>query len=274
MLGKCDEHGYFRGDACPICNKKGKFLMSDRELDSLGRIMAGVLRHFPEKLGVMVDGHGWVDVSEFVEAVGGSRSGFHWLREEHIEAIALTDPKGRYQIDGGMVRATYGHTIDVRLDDLPPAEIDDFYYPVTEEEIDIILEGGLNPIDRRSVHLSGSIEKAIEAGKVRTENPLILHIDGKKAMEDGVKIYRAGKDVYVTDRIDAKYISKVEDQPGTEEAAVDEVQVAEVPTGEAQSVKEEHEEVEQESATDVEQPPVKKKQKKTRKKTKKTEEKD
>ena len=47
-----------------------------------------------------------------------------------------------------------------------------FYYPVTEEEIDIILEGGLNPIDRKNVHLSGSIEKAIEAGKVRTEDPL------------------------------------------------------------------------------------------------------
>ncbi len=210
MLGKCDEHGYYRGDTCPLCNKKGKFLMSDRELDSLGRIMAGVLRHFPEKLGVMVDGHGWVDISEFVEAIGVSRSGFQWLKEHHIEAIALTDPKGRYQIDGGMIRATYGHTIDIRLDDLPTAELVDFYYPVTEEEIDIILEGGLNPIDRKSVHLSGSIEKAMEAGKVRTEEPLILHIDGKKAREDGIQIYRAGKDVYITERIDAKYISKAE----------------------------------------------------------------
>jgi putative RNA 2'-phosphotransferase len=218
MLGKCDEHGYYRGEVCPICKTKGKFLMSDRELDSLGRIMAGVLRHFPEKLGVMVDGHGWVDISEFVEAVGVSRSGFQWLREHHIEAIALTDPKGRYQIDGGMIRATYGHTIDIRLDDLPPAEIDEFYYPVTEEEIDIILEGGLNPIDRKNVHLSGSIEKAIEAGKVRTEIPLILRIDGKAAREDGVKIFRAGKEVYVTERIDAKYLSKQE--PSTPEVEI------------------------------------------------------
>ena len=210
MLGKCDEHGYYRGDTCPVCNTKGKFLMSDRELDSLGRIMAGVLRHFPEKLGVMIDGHGWVDISEFVEAVGVSRSGFQWLKEHHIEAIALTDPKGRYQIDGGMIRATYGHTIDIRLDDLPVADIDEFFYPVTEEEIDIIIENGLNPIDRKNVHLSGSIEKAIEAGKVRTEEPLILRIDGKKAREDGVLIYHAGKDVYITERIEAKYISKAE----------------------------------------------------------------
>jgi putative RNA 2'-phosphotransferase len=210
MLGKCEEHGYYRGETCPVCSRKGKFLMSDRELDSLGRIIAGVLRHFPEKLGVAIDGHGWVDISEFVEAIGVSRSGFQWLRDHHIEAIALTDPKGRYQVDGGMIRATYGHTIDVHLDDLPLAEIDEFFYPVTEEEIDIILEGGLNPIDRRNVHLSGSIEKAIEAGKVRTEIPLILRIDGKKAKKDGIKIFHAGKDVYITDRIEAKYISKVD----------------------------------------------------------------
>lgn len=211
MLGECEEHGYYRGESCPVCSEKGKFLMNDRELNSLGRIIAGVLRHFPDKLGVMIDGHGWVDISEFVEAIGISRSGFHWLRNHHIEAIALTDPKGRYQIDGGMVRATYGHTIDVNLDDLPLADIDEFFYPVTEEEIDIILEGGLNPIDRKNVHLSGSIEKALEAGKVRTEEPLILKIDGAKAKKDGIKIYHAGKDVYITDRIDAKYISKVDE---------------------------------------------------------------
>ena len=122
MLAECKDHGYFRGESCPVCKEKGKFLMTDTELNSLGRIMAGVLRHFPEKLGVMIDGHGWIDISEFVESIGVSRSGFHWIRNHHIEAIALSDPKGRYQIDGGMVRATYGHTIDVNLDDLPPAE--------------------------------------------------------------------------------------------------------------------------------------------------------
>ena len=210
MLSECEEHGYYRGEACPICGEKGKFLMNEKELNSLSRILAGALRHFPEKLGLMMDGHGWVDISELIESIGTSRSGFKWLRVHHIKALVETDPRGRYQIDGGMIRATYGHTIDVNLDDLPEAEIDEFYYLVTEEEADIILEGGLHPTDRKKVHLSGSIEKALEAGKVRTEEPLILKIDGKKAKKDGLKIYRAGTDVYITDSIDAKYISKIE----------------------------------------------------------------
>ena len=211
MLSECEEHGYYRGDFCPVCDKKGKFLMSDQELNSLSRIIAGALRHFPEKLGLMMDGKGWVHISSLIDAIGTSRSGFNWLRVHHIEALVATDQRGRYQVDGGMVRATYGHSIDVNLDDLPPAEIDEFYYPVTEEEVDMIIEGGLHPVDRRKVHLSGSIAKAIEAGRVRTDDPLILSIDGAKAREDGINIYHAGKDVYITDSIDAKYISKVDE---------------------------------------------------------------
>jgi putative RNA 2'-phosphotransferase len=184
--------------------------MNERELNSLSRIIAGALRHFPDKLGLMMDGKGWVDINDLIDAIGSSRSGFGWLRIHHIEALVITDPRGRYQIDGGMIRAKYGHTIDVNPDDLPEADIDELFYPVTEEELEIILEGGLHPTDRKKVHLSGSVEKAMEAGKVRTEEPFILKIDAKKAIKDGMKIFHAGKDVYITDGIDAKYISKVD----------------------------------------------------------------
>jgi len=209
MLAYCPKHGYYRGEVCPVCKEKGRFLMSDKELENLGRLLAGLLRHFPDKLNLHMDGRGWVDIGELLDALHISRSGFHWLKEKHLVAMVETDEKGRYQIDGGMIRATYGHTVDVTLDDLPPADVDVLYYPVTEEELEFVLESGLSPTDRKKVHLSGSVEKALEAGKVRTDKPVILKIDAKSAMKDGVKIYKAGKDVYVTDFIDKKYISKV-----------------------------------------------------------------
>ena len=210
MLSECEEHGYYRAEECPICSKKGKFLMNDKELSSLSRIIAGALRHFPEKLGLIMDGRGWIDLSSLIESIGTGRSGFNWLRPHHIEALVYTDPRGRYQIDGGMIRATYGHTIDVNPDDLPISDLKEFFYPVTEEELDIVVEGGLHPTDRSKVHLSGSIEKAMEAGRVRTEKPMILKISGDKAKKDGIKIYEAGKDVFITDDIDAKYLSKMD----------------------------------------------------------------
>jgi len=178
----------------------------------LSRIIAGALRHFPDKLQLGMDGHGWVEISELIKAIGTSRSGFNWLRLHHIQALVATDMRSRYQVDGGMIRAKYGHSIDVNLDDLPLAEEDEYFYPVTEEEADIVLENGINPIDRKKVHLSTTIEKAVEAGSVRSDHPLILRVDGVKAREDGVEIYQATRDVCVTESIDAEFLSQVDEK--------------------------------------------------------------
>jgi len=73
-----------------------------------------------------------------------------------------------------------------------------------------VMEQGIFPTDRSKVHLSATLEKATEAGKVRDENPIILKINAKKAIEDGVDIRKATKDVYLADKIEAKYITKIE----------------------------------------------------------------
>jgi len=209
MLAKCEEHGYYRGKYCPVCKKEGKFLMSDKEVKKLSGILIGILRHFPEQFGIKLDSHGWGDMEKIAEAIRHKIDRYYWVRKKHIEAIALTDEKGRYQSKNGKIRATYAHTIEVDLSDLPKADVDILYYPVTEEELEIVLEQGIFPTDRNKVHLSRTVEKAMEAGKVRTENPILLKIDAKKAIEDGVDIRKATKDVYITDEISARYISRL-----------------------------------------------------------------
>jgi putative RNA 2'-phosphotransferase len=210
MLRECRDHGYFRGEDCPICGEEGKFLASEKELDNLGRLLAGVLRHFPERFGLTMDDHGWVDMREFTQAVQSRRRDFHWLRPHHIHAIIETDPKGRYQHKNGAVRATYGHSFEVDLE-LPSDNIPDaLFYPTTEEEVDILLETGIRPSDRKKVHLSKTFEDAEVAGKHRVESPIILSVDAKDAIEKGIIIQRAGITVYVTDMIPPEYIKKSE----------------------------------------------------------------
>lgn len=184
--------------------------MSDQELERIGRVMAGVLRHFPDRFGLTMDGHGWVDMREFVTAIRDRKTHYHWLRPHHLAAIVETDPKGRYQVDGGMIRATYAHSVDVNLDDLPDANIDELYYPCSEEEVDLLLENGLHPTDRKKIHLSGSVEKAVQAGKARIETPIILAIDAGQMAKDGLSVKRAGKAVYVSDRVEAKYLKRLD----------------------------------------------------------------
>lgn len=184
--------------------------MSDRELDHVGRTMAGVLRHFPERFDLKMDSRGWVDVREFINAFAERQPRYHWLRVHHIVAVIATDPKGRYQISNGKIRATYGHSFDVELD-LPGDNIPDhLYYPATEEEVSILMEGGIRPADRRMVHLSKTAADAYNAGRVRTENPVILEVDAFGLIEEEGIIQRAGKTVFITKEVPAKFLRRMD----------------------------------------------------------------
>jgi putative RNA 2'-phosphotransferase len=211
MLKECTEHGYFRAEICPVCGAEGRFLMNDEELDRLTRTMAGVLRHFPERFELKMDRFGFVDLRAFVGALQRKQQRYHWLRPHHIVAIIETDNKGRYEHRDGMIRATYAHSFDIELDtDSIVGTPDALYYPTTSEEVDIVLEVGLKPSDRKKVHLSKTVGDAVNAGRVRTEAPIILEVDAKAAADDGIVIQKAGKTVYLTNDVPPQYLKRIE----------------------------------------------------------------
>lgn len=209
-LKECREHGYFRAEFCPVCGSEGRFLMNPEELDRLSRTMAGVLRHFPERFDLKMDSHGFVSLRDFVNAVQRKQRRYHWVRPHHIIAIIETDNKGRYEYRDGMIRATYAHSFNVDLDLPSGGTPDKLYYPTTKEEVDIVLEVGLKPSDRKMVHLSRGIGDAVNAGRVRTPEPIILEVDARGATEDGIVIQKAGRTVYLTTDVPPKYLTKLE----------------------------------------------------------------
>ena len=210
MLRECKEHGFFRAEYCPICGEEGRFLMNSEELDRMSRTLAGVLRHFPERFDLEVDRYGFVDLRQFVNAVKAKQRRYHWLRPHHILAIIETDNKGRYEFKDGKIRATYAHSFEVELDSSNVGIPDALYYPTTEEEVDIVLETGIKPSDRKRVHLSRTIGDAVNAGRVRTESPVILEVDVKSATENDVVIQKAGKTVYLAEEIAPEYLKRID----------------------------------------------------------------
>src|SRR2546421_12155152 len=108
MLKECRSHGYFREEFCPHCGDEGKFLLNDEEVEILGRTMAGVLRHFPERYGLEMDAHGWVDLRDFLTAVPIRSGRLRVLRQHHGAGLIETGPKGRYPFEDGKIRATDG----------------------------------------------------------------------------------------------------------------------------------------------------------------------
>ncbi|MDR2866063.1 MAG: RNA 2'-phosphotransferase [Methanomassiliicoccaceae archaeon] len=196
MMKECEAHGYYRDDICPVCGEPGKFLMNDSEVERLGRTIAGILRH--GKFSLKMDDQGFVSMREIIYTVKENNNRMHWLRPHHIIALVETDPKGRYQTSGDMVRATYGHSIPLELD-LPTEDVPaELFFPTTAEEVDIILEVGLLPSDRSMVHLSLTYDDAMRAGKVRVDNPIILVIDADAVFEAGYEIGKAGKTVFLS----------------------------------------------------------------------------
>lgn len=167
----------------------------------VSKLMSYLLRHDSE--GLEVSKEGFVELYALVEKI---KERYPWVDEEHVEKIVREDERGRYEIVNGKIRARYGHTIEVSID-LPLADVKKLYHGTTEETVRKILSRGLKPMERKKVHLSRSIEDAIEVGKRRTRKPVILEIDGERAMKGGIRIEKASERVYVADYIPEEFIS-------------------------------------------------------------------
>ncbi len=185
--------------------------MRTGERNSLARMLALVLRHAPEKFDLEMDINGWIDVKDIIRQFkqsGGKR--FHWLRPHHFRAIVETDQKGRYEVRGNTIRATYGHTVEIELD-LPTDNIPDaLYFPCDPEQTENLLDVGISPGGRAHVHLSASIRSAAEAGHVHFPLPTILEVDTAQMNAAGETIWHAGITVYLTENVPAQYISVID----------------------------------------------------------------
>lgn len=180
----------------------------EQQRERLSRLMAFHLRHDP---AVERTPDGFVSVDALTDII---RRKVRWVEPHHIREVAVFDTKSRYELSGGMIRARYGHSVDVKLN-LPEADVDVLYYAVAPETSAQVLAEGLKPADRKMVHLSATIGNALEVGKSHSQKPVLLAVDVKLAKEKGVKILRASDRVYLAQSIPPECL-KVADQPAKE----------------------------------------------------------
>uniref|UniRef100_A0A7C4WJ77 Probable RNA 2'-phosphotransferase n=1 Tax=Geoglobus ahangari TaxID=113653 RepID=A0A7C4WJ77_9EURY len=198
----CPDHGFYRGETCD-CGYKGELILRKEKVEKLGRFISGILRHFPDKFGLEMDKNGWVDFEKLVRVVGRK---YRWANKWIVKALIYSDKKGRYELNGNRIRAKYGHSVDVELMDMPEAFEDVLYYGTSEEESIRLLEIGIKPINQKFVHLSTTLEKSEEVARLRTDEPIILEIDAKRAREDGIRLIKANEHIVLAREIPPKYI--------------------------------------------------------------------
>ncbi len=180
--------------------KKRTFNTSDRI--STGKFIALILRHNPSVVGMSVDEHGWADADELITRLGISR--------EFLEEIVLLDNKNRFTFNDerSLIRANQGHSIpvDVGLEEALPPDI--LYHGTGEKFLHAIEKEGLLPKSRLYVHLSTSYETALSVGS-RHGNPVVFLVNTKAMREDAVPFFLSKNGVWLTKRVDVKYIEKI-----------------------------------------------------------------
>ena len=84
------------------------------------------------------------------------------------------------------------------------------YHGTAPRNVDAIAEEGLRPMNRQQVHLSASVETAMEVGSRHAEDPVVLEIDAAAMARDGHDVAKRGEATYTTDRVPPAYLSKLE----------------------------------------------------------------
>ncbi len=208
---RCSRHGYHEGEACPNCGKPGTQVVSGPRRRRLSKFISGALRHFPEDVGIDLDAGGWTDADALVDAVVRK---YDWAHPDQLDAVLETDPKGRFERQGGQVRAAYGHSVDVDLEGTDDPVPDTLYHGTAPRNLDAIREEGLKPMNREAVHLSKTVKAATEVGARHAAEPVVLNVDAAGMLADGHEIHRRGEATYTTDRVPPGYLTAEDDGRG------------------------------------------------------------
>lgn len=180
--------------------------MNEQQKKKISKFLSLILRHQPEIINLTLDKNGWANVDELKEKC--SKNNMDFTLEELDEVVETNDKKRFiFNEDKTKIRANQGHSIDIDLALKPQQPPEFLYHGTAQNNVDSILEKGIEKRSRQHVHLSLDKETAIKVG-MRHGKPVILTIRTGKMYEDGVLFYLSENKVWLTDFIEAKYISR------------------------------------------------------------------
>ena len=178
------------------------------DLTEISKLIALVLRHKPQTIGITLDEHGWANVNDLIDGIA-KKCPFDLAT---LEEIVATDNKQRYSFneDHTLIRANQGHSIpvDVELESMTPPEF--LYHGTGEKFVASIDQTGLIPKSRLYVHLSQDRETAVKVGQ-RHGKPVIYVVKSGEMHRDGYVFYCSVNGVWLTKSVPLQYLVKEEE---------------------------------------------------------------
>lgn len=179
--------------------------------DKISRLLSEVLRHKPQKLGLILDQEGYVDVDVLIVAINSCGVVNHLCYREDIVKIVAENNKQRFAFnsDNTKIRANQGHSVNIDLglkSIQPPTEL---YHGSDLKFLQSIKKDGLLKMTRQHVHLTDNVETAIKVGQRKGKDLIFFKVDSNLMHFDGYKFYQSDNGVWLTDAVPSKYLKIV-----------------------------------------------------------------
>jgi len=170
----------------------------------ISKFLSLVLRHHPERAGLVLDEAGWVSVDDLL--AGCAASGVE-LDRKHLEQLVRDSDKQRFALsdDGERIRANQGHSVSVALgyEPVEPPEI--LFHGTVERFLPSIRKQGLVRGQRHHVHMSATEDTAIKVGQ-RRGRPVLLKVRAGAMHRDGIAFYQSENGVWLTEHVPPEYL--------------------------------------------------------------------
>jgi len=186
--------------------------MQPKEASSLSKFLSLVLRHEPQRIGLVLDQAGWVGIDDLLQK---SEAAGKPLSREQLQQIVDSSDKQRFAIsaDGQRIRANQGHSVDVDLGLAPALPPPHLFHGTATRFLDAILRDGLQRRERHHVHLSARQDTAAAVGE-RHGQLALLEVDAAAMQADGHRFFCSANGVWLTDAVPARYLTLRNPDPG------------------------------------------------------------
>lgn len=174
------------------------------EREPLSRTLAHLLRHEPGLYGVKLDAKGYGDLDDIVDKLRARR--YPELTREEVEAAVQEDPRGRFELRAGKVRAKYGHSLPVEVGRVeePPKTL---YAAVPRRLFRDAATLGLKPGKGRAfVHLAANPEEARTVAQRKDPEPVLLEILARDAKQQRGLTFRHTGSLWLVEEIPAEFL--------------------------------------------------------------------
>ncbi len=164
----------------------------------LSKLLFYILGRKPYEFGLVLNQDGFAKIKDVLKAVC-EENGFAYVRRSHIDEILVTLPTPIIEIEDDHIRATHRESLPnhTRAQNIPKL----LYTCIRRKAHLSVAENGIFPTSYNKVILSSERSMAERMGKRADQMPVLLTVQTRKAIDEGIVFYTAGGTLYLTESI-------------------------------------------------------------------------